>query len=508
MKQNFLLTMLCSVFVLAWVIGGCEDNKKKQPVPTPPNINGGFAIFSNFVMQCTEDGECPNDTNLDLFRVDFNSIGEPTLETRLTDNSDGVWEQGDVGADWDTFYALSPDGEWMVFRNALPGYYVFYRMRSDGSTEPEQISPEGAASYFLSFSADMTAMYLESDADGDWDVYRVSIDDSEDIQNITNNNVDDPILKLLPDENSAIVLLAMGGAQEDRELGVFNFSTGETIRLTHDVEFNYLLGNSADGSLLVYWAKEDIGNPDLEHYLWPDAIWAVRTDGESPPFKLTEFAKGFVNEYIGITPDNQFVLFEYRDQIKQIYAAAISETSPNVIQLTDPPAGESSFFRLLDPDKEWLLYTTNDRPASAGGSGDIELYRMNLDGTKEICLTDFDNEAWFLPDTYLKKRELLVLSSQLEGNSDVYFVPINGGELTNLTGENDPFFGDDFQAVTPDEYYLLYSNMSDNFIVLPNGDPSSLNDADIYITPIGFDGPTFQLTKNSVGDQVRAVFTY
>jgi Tol biopolymer transport system component len=470
----------------------------------------GFIIFSNRVEPCSELG-CPADRNLDLYRLDFDLEKGTFAETRLTDNSDGFPPdyKDATTPDDDIFVGLSPDGAQVYFANGSMGTsWEVYRIPSMGG-EPVRVSPEGVdvrcdlqkrvvCAYVSPDGADL---YYVSAEDGDRDIYAVDAMDGGNLRNLSSNDIDESVKAFLPDGSGAIVQTGTrrmdpDGLDLDAELYLVRFADSALIPYTDNQTFDLPMFLSDDGSLLIFERRDDEEAPFGESD-GPSNLWAVKTDGSEPAYRLTSFADGSLSStgYGGISPDGSRVFFEFSEDRTQIYSAELdNQGNPVATQLTMPPSGTSSVFRTFIPGAQEFIYTTNDRP---DGFGDIEIYKRSYDGQSETLLTDFDNEEAHLPRAVLVERQQLLYTSPMEGgDEDLFIVSLDGSARTNVT-DND--VDDRAVAVSPTESWLLYDNSSEDLV--PG---SEFNDSDLYAR--SFDGgEPIQLISNRVNDYLHAI---
>jgi Tol biopolymer transport system component len=304
----------------------------------------------------------------------------------------------------------------------------------------------------------------------------------------------------MPEEDGIVFALGNDtndpdGVDEDLELYLTDLDTARVHRLTDDRVVNRFAGVSADGKYVLYSRLEDEKDDGIPE--WPSNLWAVANRGQEPAIRLTSFTTGaWLDAYASTR--NGWIIFERSDQDEKTQVFSASVRSANVVhQLSEPVAGESSYFRILTGDGEDVVYTTNDR---SGGWGDTEMYIVPADGSGPArLLTDFANETYFLPRAHLPAPDLVIYESPLDGDADLYVVPRLGGAHVNLTRNS--FFTDQFQAVSPDGQYLFFSNLSDDY------DPAPLawNDQDIYLARTDGQGAIVQLTDNLDYDEIQAV---
>jgi Tol biopolymer transport system component len=91
----------------------------------------------------------------------------------------------------------SPDGEWIVFSNVLPNLEAnIHRVRSDGSEL--QALTEGESLNLLPFFA-QGGLYFSSDRNGEFNIYRLNLNDDAPPQAITSSPDDMFLMNVSPD---------------------------------------------------------------------------------------------------------------------------------------------------------------------------------------------------------------------------------------------------------------------------------------------------------------------
>ena len=83
------------------------------------------------------------------------------------DLSRGVTQRLNTGGSHDWPMAWSPDGRWLAFSSDRDGAGLYlYRVRVDGSGEPERLAPSDQGQYMSSWSSQGVIAFLQADADG------------------------------------------------------------------------------------------------------------------------------------------------------------------------------------------------------------------------------------------------------------------------------------------------------------------------------------------------------
>lgn len=476
---------LCVSLLVSVVACGTTDPVVDEPTPTPsesptatPDPTPAPEPLGNFVITSSAPAE-----NVDIFRTEFDPATGETYRIQLTDSVTD-----------DRFHALSQDGEWLYYSNTANGSSDIFRRKADGSDNPMNLTPQSSNETFVALSTDGVMIYYLSDEGGTLDLWRMSAKTGTMVENLS--NADDDLVgvyAILPNESGAIVGLGDNandpdGIDRDLELYFVSFESKSLVRLTDDRVITRFEG-VADTGEVVFRRFEDADNDGVTD--GPSNLWVVSV-ADGVERRLTEFTSGTSCELMAIEQATGHAIFEHRDGLKQIYSVNLTGT-PDVLQLTDPPAGESSYFRVLSADGSRVIYTTNDNP---GGFGDTEVYSVPVLGGDSTLLTAFDNDSYFMPVTHLPAQNVVLYESPVDGDTDIYSVPIGGGAPVNLT--NNTTFSDDFRGTSADGMWLFYSNISDGYADNP------LSDQDIYVIPTDGSGEPLQLTDNLVYDVLHA----
>ena len=190
------------------------------------------------------------------------------------------------------------------------------------------------------------------------------------------------------------------------------------------------------------------------------------------------------------SPDSAYAVFSAWPTGMKMQLFVLDVVSGGLEQITDTIAGESAYFRLFSDDGRSLYYTTNDRP---GGYGEIEVFRINLDGTEDQMVTIHENEDIFLPRADLPRTNEVLVSESIKDtvrtNLTAFSLITGAGRILNETDR--PGASAHYEAMSKDQRFILYRSSVEDFV--PR---SEFNDADLYLVSV--DDPThrIQLTRN------------
>jgi dipeptidyl aminopeptidase/acylaminoacyl peptidase len=496
-------SMACSTALLPGAGDGDDEGGKHDDQGA--RSGGRFVIVTSPSAPCpwsslAQTHVCPPESNDDLFRYDLDRDGAVTGQVRLTDNDDGVGRaQGETEQpDDDVFIALSPDRAWLYFGNQLGGGRTVYRMASDGSSEAVAIGP-GGDTRFVGQSSDGATVYLVSQVGGVRDLYAVAAAGGEPI-NLSPEAGDVGDVGMLPGGDA--VLIERGGTNDpdgtdaDRELYRLDLGDRTLARLTDNRVADVPVGATADGATLLVLRYDDADGDGVTET--GRNLYAVALGGDHAERKLTSLAAPSI-ELMAVTADGGRAIYEYRPPYENKQVFAVRLDGGGAVQLSHPASGESSYYRTLSSDGADVVFTSNDR---VGGYGDTEIYRVAADGGQAALLTDWDNDSYFLPFAHAAASDLVLYTSPIDGDDDLYAIPLGGGEARNLSGNDG--WADDVAGTSPDGGLVFFRNLSDDPIY--DGDQLSPDcDLDLYVTASDGAGPTLQITDNQVEDALSAI---
>jgi Tol biopolymer transport system component len=263
-----------------------------------------------------------------------------------------------------------------------------------------------ADDYYPSWSPDGTRIVFFSDRDGNYEIYTMNPDGSEQTR-LTENPANDVRPCWSPDGTRIVF-----GSERDgnEEIYIMNSDGSNETRLTENPDADMSPSWSPDGTRIVFVSDRG-GNQE---------IYTIKIDGSS----LTRLTENPADDrYPSWSPDGLKIAFHsMRDGNREIYV--MNKDGSNQTRLTDNPANDGVPF--WSPDGQKISFIT-DR------DGNREIYVMNTDGSNQTRLTD--NPAVDMSPSWSPDGTRIVFVSDRDGNREIYTVKTDGSNPTRLTNE-------------------------------------------------------------------------
>lgn len=234
--------------------------------------------------------------------------------------------------------AWSPDGASLLVSSDRSGSYDIYRVPLDGSGDMELLLGTSGDSWVNDWSADGRISFV-SMVDENADIW-VGAEDGSESTIVSPTETDDWFPSFTPagglvfntnryGRSSEIVMLPPGGT--------------ELTRLTYDDHYDASATVSPDGRWLLYHSRRD-GNYDL--YLRP-------VDGQGERRLTTHEAD---DSYASWAPDSRRIVFRSaRDGQDELYVMDVETEA--LTRLTHGPEGEN--YADWSPDGQWIAFVTD-----------------------------------------------------------------------------------------------------------------------------------------------------
>ncbi len=158
-----------------------------------------------------------------------------------------------VGSEW------SPDGQWLVtaVRDEF-GQLSLWLLDANGRhLRPIENLP--ANSYLPRWSPDAEQIAFVSDADGDYEIYSISLATGE-VQQLTHNDATDEHPTYSPD-GQQIAFISRQGAEGFQDMYLMDADGSNQRALTSDRAQDAIPSWSADGQTLLWFSERAPGNP-------------------------------------------------------------------------------------------------------------------------------------------------------------------------------------------------------------------------------------------------------
>jgi len=263
-----------------------------------------------------------------------------------------------------------------------------------------------ADDFYPSWSPDGIRIVFFSDRDGNYEIYTMNPDGSEQTR-LTDNPADDRRPSWSPSGRKILFISERDG---NDEIYIMNSDGSNETRLTENPADDVSPCWSPDGLKIAFFSDRD-GNQE---------IYIMNIDGSSQT-RLTENLAD--DRYPSWSPDGSKIVFDsMRDGHRDIYV--MNNDGSNQTRLTDNPANDGVPF--WSPDGTRIAFYS-DR------DGNPEIYSMDADGSDQTRLTDNparDGRASWSPD-----GTRIVFVSDRDGNPEIYTVKAYGSNPTRLTNE-------------------------------------------------------------------------
>lgn len=336
----------------------------------------------------------------------------------------------------DTAVSFSPDGKEFVFRRWVNDRReaVLFIADADGRNERELASihaPEGFSD--PAWSPDgKTIACAAGHSSGGLNMYVVTV------------NVADGAVRQLSKErwrwigqmawladSSALMMVGSESPSTPYQIWQISFADGKVNKVTNDANFYNRLSMSADGRAIIALQRRQATN-----------MWAVSRDDPQNPKQLT-FGTGGYRGRVFWMPGDKIVFDSEAGNATSI--SVMNADGSNSKQLLGDQTGQGVVgYVTASPDGRYILYFSDI-------SGSRQIWRMNMDGSNPIQLTDVEGADH--PDCSPDGR-WVIFTKYEKGWSSLWRVSIDGGEAVRLT---DGFTS--FPTVSPDGKVIacLYS---------------------------------------------------
>ena len=227
------------------------------------------------------------------------------------------------------------------------------------------------------------------------------------------------------------------------QIVVIRVATGDVIPVTDNLSPNLSPAWSPDGRWLYFVSGRD----------GPRDIYALRLSGSGTPRgKPIRLTTGLGAQAISLSHDGSRIGYNAFSSASNIWSVPWPAGRPRTAaEATQVTTGQNTIdlFR-LSPDGRWLLF-------SADVSGNSDIYQMPVGGgeMEQLTTTTTDN---FAPDLSPDGKEL-AFHSWRGGSRDVYVMPMGGGATQQITSSPDQEF---LPVWSPDGKALAYSIYSNN----------------------------------------------
>jgi Tol biopolymer transport system component len=255
-----------------------------------------------------------------------------------------------------------------------------------------------------SWSLDGNRIVFHSNRDGNWEIYVMNADGSNQTR-LTDNPVDDGAPSWSPHDQKIAFASERDG---NEEIYTMNADGSNLMRLTDNPAPDETPSWSPDGTRIVFGSNRD-GNYE---------IYTMNTDGSNLT-RLTD--NPAADEMPSWSHDGQKIAFDSdRDGNYEIYT--MNADGSNLMRLTDNPADDG--VPSWSPDGQKIAFVSER-------DGNPEIYAMNADGSNQTRLTNnptFDEMPSWSPD-----GQKIAFTSNRDFIAEVYVMDADGVNQVNLT---------------------------------------------------------------------------
>jgi Tol biopolymer transport system component len=357
-----------------------------------------------------------------------------------------TYRAASLGISADDYYpSWSPDGTRIVFFSDRDGNYEIYTMNPDGSEQTRLTeNPEGDRN--PCWSPDGKKIAFVTERDGNVKIYIMNSDGSNETR-LTENLADDFSPSWSPDGSKIIF-----GSNRDgnAEIYIMNADGSDQTRLTDEPANDGHPSWSPDGTRIVFHSYRD-GNYE---------IYTMKADGSNPTRLTNEPAKDILPSW---SPDGTRIAFvSERDFIHEVYVMDTDGT--NTVRLThNAPVNETVGLAPVpqsELDLEEIIYRIVFQSyRETDGKENWEICLIDADGSDLINLTNTSEIDERYPHASPDGRQICFVVDEGEDKEsksrNVYYMNIDGTGRVKIT-ENayQPCWSADgrYLAYLPGEY--------------------------------------------------------
>jgi Tol biopolymer transport system component len=194
----------------------------------------------------------------------------------------------------------------------------------------------------------------------------------------------------------------------------------------------------ADGASLLVTAREKEGE---SFQIWRLAYPSGQTT------RVTNDSNNY--DWLSLTADSRTLVAEQRFSRQNIWVASLADMS-NAKQLTTSSVAADGFSGIAFAPDDTIIFTSPR-------SGNIDLWRMNADGSNQQQLTANAGNINRRPNVTPDGRYIVFVSSRT-GTKQIWRMDANGQNAMRLTDSTNP---EDFPHLSSDGKWIYYSSSSE-----------------------------------------------
>jgi Tol biopolymer transport system component/DNA-binding winged helix-turn-helix (wHTH) protein len=351
-------------------------------------------------------------------------------------NADGT-EQKNLTADYDKSDGApvwSIDGHNIAFSRRVGGKDQIFVMDADGANL-KRVTHNSANNGSLGWSPDSSKLIYQSDQDGNWEIYTISVDGE--LDQLTDDAADDIAPDWSPDGNR---IAFSSNRHGDQHIYVMNADGSALTQITNSTAEDTEPAWAPDGKRIAFTSVRD-GNQE---------IYVMNADGSNPR-RLTN------NPAVESTPrwsvDGRILFTSNRDGQADIYV--MDDEGRNVTRLTTMGATRAAW----SPDGKKVTFVSRS-PEVIGGAHWLQVFVIHADGSSLEMITRSSNSI-FVPKWSADGRTITFVIEYHGARANIFEMDADGGNLKRLTAG--PKF-DGRPAYSPDGTRLAFeSNRNGNY---------------------------------------------